>query len=198
MAVFGPIKTERKLRRFGVLDLEWVPGEVLPPPERTHLVLEGVSEPLVVNLPSRKTRTAPLALRLAGYYDQQPVDEEDSEPVMQERYEVFKTVAELVEFMLVREHRGMWFFAHAGGLSDMEFVLDELLQQIKAELCRGAVHRGATSCGATSCGAVARRLRAGWVAAGGDCPGDWARRRHVDHQGVLLGVERDHHPREPG
>ena len=137
MAVFGPIKTERKLRRFGVLDLEWVPGEVLPPPERTHLVLEGVSEPLVVNLPSRKTRTAPLALRLAGYYDQQPVDEEDSEPVMQERYEVFKTVAELVEFMLVREHRGMWFFAHAGGLSDMEFVLDELLQQIKCELPRG-------------------------------------------------------------
>ena len=48
---------------------------------------------------------------------------------MQERYEVFKTVAELVEFMLVREHRGMWFFAHAGGLSDMEFVLDELLSR---------------------------------------------------------------------
>ena len=85
---------------------------------------------------------------------------------MQERYEVFKTVAELVEFMLVREHRGMWFYAHAGGLSDMEFVLDELLQQIKDELAAGRSPRG------NRCEAVARRLRAGRVATGGDCPGD--------------------------
>jgi len=134
MAVFGPINTERKLRRFGVLDLEWVPGEVLPMPVRTELAIEGITDPLVVNLPPAKTRTSPLQLRLAGYYDQQPVDEADGELVMQERYEVFKTVADLVEFMLVREHRGMWFFAHAGGLSDMEFVLDELLTQIKDQL----------------------------------------------------------------
>ena len=134
MSAFGPIHTERKLRRFGVLDLEWVPGEVLPMPVRTELSIEGITDPLVVNLPPAKTRTSPLQLRLAGYYDQQPVDESDEEPVMQERYEVFKTVADLVEFMMVREHRGMWFFAHAGGLSDMEFVLDELLNQIKEQL----------------------------------------------------------------
>ena len=134
MASFSPITTERKLRHFGVLDLEWVPGEVLPAPERTRLVIDGLRDELVVNLPPKKTRTSPLVLRLAGYYDQQPVNEEDSDPVMAERYEVFKTVAELVEFMLVREHRGMWFYAHAGGLSDMEFVLDELLNQIKEEL----------------------------------------------------------------
>ena len=134
MASFSPITTERKLRHFGVLDLEWVPGEVLPMPERTRLVIDGIHDELVVNLPPRKTRTSPLVLRLAGYYDQQPVDEEDGNSVMAERYEVFKTVAELVEFMLVREHRGMWFYAHAGGLSDMEFVLDELLNQIKEEL----------------------------------------------------------------
>ena len=30
MPVFNPIRSERKLRRFGVLDLEWVPGETLP------------------------------------------------------------------------------------------------------------------------------------------------------------------------
>jgi hypothetical protein len=135
LAIFNPINSERKLRRFGVLDLEWVPGEVLPMPERAELQIEGITEPLIVNLPPKKRRTRPLELRLAGYYDQQPLDEEDEgESVMQERYEVFKSVEELVEFMLVRQHRGMWFYAHAGGLSDMEFVLDELLQQIRESL----------------------------------------------------------------
>jgi hypothetical protein len=139
VAVFGPIKSERKLRRFGVLDLEWVPGEVLPMPERTELRFDGIREPLVVNLPPAKTRTAPLELRLAGYYDQRPVSEDDcgEEALMEPRYEVFKTVADLIDFMFVREHRGMWFYAHAGGLADMEFVLDELLQQIKDQLVEG-------------------------------------------------------------
>ena len=138
MAVFGPIKTERKLRRFGVLDLEWVPGEVLPMPERTELAFDGMRDRLVVNLPPAKTRTSPLELRLAGYYDQQPASEDaDEEVVMEPRYEVFRTVAELVDFMFVREHRGMWFYAHAGGLSDMEFVLDELLNQIRDQLADG-------------------------------------------------------------
>lgn len=134
MAEFGPITTERRLRNIGVLDLEWVPGEVLPMPESTMLEIEGIRAPLVINLPPAKTRTAPLQLRLAGYYDQQPECEDEEEPVMVERYEVFKSIAELVEFMFVREHRGMWFFAHAGGLFDMEFVLDELLNQIKEHL----------------------------------------------------------------
>ena len=104
-------------------------------PERAELEIEGITEPLVVNLPPKKTKTRPLELRLAGYYDHQPLDdEENGESVMRERYEVFKSVEELVEFMLVRQHRGMWFYAHAGGLSDMEFVLDELLQQIRESL----------------------------------------------------------------
>jgi len=103
-------------------------------PERTTLEIEGITEPLVVNLPPSKSRTEPLKLRLVGYYDQQPQNDDDDEPVMVERYESFRTVAELVDFMLVSEHRGMWFYAHAGGLSDMEFVLDELLTQIKDEL----------------------------------------------------------------
>ncbi len=136
MAEFGPIHTERKLRSIGVLDLEWVPGEVLPMPESTVLEIAGIKEPLIVNLPPAKTRTGPLQLRLAGYYDQQPENLDEDEPVMVERYEVFKSIAELVDFMFVREHRGMWFFAHAGGLFDMEFVLDELLNQIKESLAQ--------------------------------------------------------------
>lgn len=134
MASFSPITSERKLRTFGVLDLEWVPGEVLPGLVSTTLEIEGIKEPLTINLPPAKRRTAPLQLRLAGYYDQVPEDDVDGETVMAERYMVFKTVVELIDFMFVREHRGMWFFAHAGGLSDMEFVLDELLNQIKESL----------------------------------------------------------------
>jgi len=139
VASFCPITSERKLRRFGVLDLEWVPGEVLPSLVSTTLEIEGIAKPLTINLPPAKKRTGPLRLRLAGYYDQVPEDdvEEEGEAAMVERYVYFKTVAELIDFMFVRQHRGMWFFAHAGGLSDMEFVLDELLNQIKDSLIQG-------------------------------------------------------------
>ena len=136
MSEFGPITSDRKIRRFGALDLEWVPGEVLPLPESTELLISGISKPLTINLPPRQVRTGPLQLRLAGYYDQMPAsdDELDSDPVMVERYEHFTTISDLIDFLLVREHRGMWFYAHAGGLFDMEFVLDELLTQIKNDL----------------------------------------------------------------
>jgi predicted secreted protein len=131
---FGPITTDRKIRHFGVVDLEWVPGEVLALPEATELKIDGIVDPLVINLPPRKVRTEPLQLRLAGYYDQVEEEDADGELLMNERYEHFRTIEELIDFLLVREHRGMWFFAHAGGLFDMEFVLDELLKQIKEEL----------------------------------------------------------------
>ena len=79
--------------------------------------------------------TGPLQLRLAGYYDQQPRgDEAGDEPDMEERYYAYPTVHELVNFLLSREHRGCWFFAHAGGLADMQFVLDDLLAEIKEQL----------------------------------------------------------------
>jgi hypothetical protein len=134
LSEFCPITSERRLRRFGVVDLEWVPGEPLPLPSRATLEIEGIREPLSINLPPERTRTGPLKLRMAGYYDHQLADESDGEPVMAERYEWFPSIAELIEFLLVRAHRGMWFFAHAGGLYDMEFVLDELLSQIKESL----------------------------------------------------------------
>jgi hypothetical protein len=137
VASFSPITSERKLRTFGVLDLEWVPGEVLPSLVSTPVEIEGITAPVTINLPPTKKRTSALQLRLAGYYDQVPEDDIDGETVMAERYVHFKTVAELIDFMFVREHRGMWFFAHAGGLSDMEFVLDELLTQIKESLTTG-------------------------------------------------------------
>lgn len=137
MPVFGPIKTERKVRRFGVLDLEWVPGEPLPMPQNTEIAIEGIHETYTIPLPVSKRMTDPLQIRMAGYYDQQPEEmasNEEGEPDMVERYKSFTTVRELVDFMLSRENRGMWFFAHAGGLADMEFVLDELLSEIKTQI----------------------------------------------------------------
>jgi hypothetical protein len=74
---------------------------------------------------------------MAGYYDHQVVevgDESSGTDVdMVERYQHFTTIKELVNFLLVREQRGNWFFAHAGGLADMQFVLDDLLAEIKAQ-----------------------------------------------------------------
>ena len=137
MAVFNPITTDRKLRRFGVFDLEWVPGEALPALVNTEVAIEGIRETLRVPLPVTKRMTSALQLRMAGYYDQIAVDLDsdasDSEVEVVERYQHFGTIKELVNFLLVRETRGNWFFAHAGGLADMQFVLDDLLAEIKAQ-----------------------------------------------------------------
>ena len=135
MPVFNPITSERRLRRFGVLDLEWVPGEALPELVNTQVRVEGLSKKFKIPLPVVKTMTGPLQLRLAGYYDQQPRgDGVGKEVEMEERYFCFPTIHELVVFLLSREHRGAWFFAHAGGLSDMQFVLDDLLAEIKTQV----------------------------------------------------------------
>ena len=142
MPVFNPITSDRKLRRFGVFDLEWVPGEALPPLVNTLLQIEGIRSPVRVPLPAVKRSTEALQLRLAGYYDQQAADidsdETESEVEVVERYQHFTSVSELVNFLLVREHRGNWFFAHAGGLADMQFVLDDLLAEIKAQAAASA------------------------------------------------------------
>jgi hypothetical protein len=132
--VFGPIKTERSLRRFGVFDLEWVPGEVLPPLRQAEVQVDGIREPVNIPLPATKRMTDPLRLRMAGYYDKQIVDEEGDDPQLVENFQSFATVRELLDNILTREHRGQWFFAHAGGLADMQFVLDEILRQIKGSL----------------------------------------------------------------
>ena len=141
MPVFNPITTDRKLRQFGVLDLEWVPGEILPTLVNTEVEVEGIRSSFRIPLPVAKRMTSSLQLRLAGYYDQQPVnmdeDDEDAESEMVERYKCFSSIRELINFLLVRETRGKWFFAHAGGLADMQFVLDELLTEIKAQAGAG-------------------------------------------------------------
>jgi hypothetical protein len=147
MPVFAPIKTQRKLRRFGVFDLEWVPGEALPVLVNTEVKVEGIRKRLRIPLPVHKRMTNALELRLGGYYDQLPIGSDEEDDVeMEERYRRFSTIRQLVDFLLVRETRGNWFFAHAGGLADMQFVLDDLLTEIKSQLTTGG-ERSSTSFG---------------------------------------------------
>ena len=138
MPIFGPILSERKMRRFGVLDLEWVPGETLPLPINTEVEIEGITNICRIPLPVDKRMTGPLQVRVAGYFDKRPVCiDGEEEPEMVGRYDSFSNVKLLVDHILTRENRGMWFFAHAGGLADMEFVLDELLREIKIQASAG-------------------------------------------------------------
>lgn len=134
MALLNPITSEVKPRSFSVIDLEWIPADHLPMPVNTNLSIGGFSK-LKIPLPVDKKISDPLKLRLAAYYDQiESTDYETDEPVKEERYESFSSVAELLDALLTHENFGRWFYAHAGGLADMEFVLDELLLDIKSHV----------------------------------------------------------------
>ncbi len=133
MAILGPITSDRDKRSFGVIDLEWVPGRALDLPRNTRVEFAGMYGTCNIPLPTKDRQTEPLQLRLAGYYDEglpEP-DDELNEHVSAPRYECFESIEDLLGFVLTRENRGRWFYAHAGGLADMEFVLDVLLQEIK-------------------------------------------------------------------
>jgi len=59
-----------------------------------------------------------LDVRMVGVYS-----EEGGKP----HYRHYKTVAKFLRNELTKENRGKWFFAHAGGLADIQFVLDVLV-----------------------------------------------------------------------
>lgn len=52
-------------------------------------------------------------LRLAGFYDG-------------ERYTAFTTIEALLNHMMTPEYSGWWFYAHAGGLADIHFLLEKI------------------------------------------------------------------------
>jgi hypothetical protein len=54
-------------------------------------------------------------LRLAGLYDG-------------DRYQAFTSIGELLDAMMVEEYRGAYIYAHAGGLADAQFLLQEIVQ----------------------------------------------------------------------
>lgn len=59
-----------------------------------------------------------LQIRCVGVYDG-------------ESYRCYRTVAAFLDWELTSSNRGKWFYAHAGGLADFQFVLHELYSQLK-------------------------------------------------------------------
>lgn len=100
-----PITAPPELRRFVTYDLEWVPGE--------ELYEEGERGRYTVH----KRRTDPLQHRMTGVYDG-------------DRYKRYRSVDDFLNGELNRENRGKWFYAHAGGLADMGFVLDRIIEKV--------------------------------------------------------------------
>ncbi|KKM78681.1 hypothetical protein LCGC14_1357610, partial [marine sediment metagenome] len=54
-----------------------------------------------------------LEVRLVGVYDG-------------ERYRCYNSIDTFLNRELTRENRGKWFYAHAGGLADFQFILERL------------------------------------------------------------------------
>ena len=117
----------------------------MPLPVHTALQFDVVSSVVRVPLPVAEKKSKPLGVRMAAFYDERPVDDIDNGDSNTKtripRFEWFRTTRELIDFMLVRENRSRWFYAHAGGLADMEFVLDELLKEVKGHLLTSNNHQ---------------------------------------------------------
>lgn len=57
-----------------------------------------------------------MEIRLCGTYDG-------------ERYRCYKTINHFLNGVLTSENRGKWFYAHAGGLADFQFILEILMER---------------------------------------------------------------------
>lgn len=112
----APITTPPKTRDFLTYDLEWVPGEELYEeckPCGGNLCPRCDGLGYLVN----KRRTDPLKHRLTGVFDG-------------ERYRRYSSVDDFLNGELTSKNRGKWFYAHAGGLADMGFVLDRVIEKV--------------------------------------------------------------------
>lgn len=77
------IRGKRRIRRFLVYDLEWVPGS--------------------------------LKLRVCGVFNRK------------RGYRCYGSIEQFLASELNSENRGCWFYAHAGGLADVQFVLETVI-----------------------------------------------------------------------
>jgi DNA polymerase type B, organellar and viral len=94
------------LRRFLTYDLEWVPGENLYEPSKSGKTYTVI-----------KRKTEPLKHRITGVYDG-------------EQYRRYPSIDAFLIGELTSENRGAWFYAHAGGLADLGFVLDRIIANV--------------------------------------------------------------------
>lgn len=105
----------------------------MPAVLNTEVEVLGTGLRTTLPLLVRRRRTGALQLRLAGYYDRQPEEGGVGDGVeLVPRYLHFATVQDLLRHILTRDFRGNWFFSHAGGLADVQFVLDDVLAEVRA------------------------------------------------------------------
>lgn len=165
--LLNPITTPRKKRNFATFDLEWVPPPQLPGPE-AYPVVDGVRQ-----IPKDRVRySETMKLRVAGYYDG-------------EHYQHFTTIRELLEITLTRANRGKWFYAHAGGLADIQFVFDEIIRQSK-ELGAEAYQVNASFSGSSAIIVKVKRGKSTWIF----IDSYWLLRDSLKNIGKSLGKEK--------
>jgi hypothetical protein len=118
------ITTQRKNRTLLTFDLEWIPGEDL---------LDDVDNPKdPVTRRRPKDRTGSLALRVCGVADGPCYENGEKGSEGKENSGTYRSYASIADFLqaeLTKKNRGSWFYAHAGGSHDMEFVFDEIIKQ---------------------------------------------------------------------
>lgn len=110
----------------------------------------------------------PFQLRVAGYYDGR-------------RYRAFTCMRDFLRAVLVARNSGMWMFAHAGGLADIQFVFDYLLTHERDRYEISAAFSGSS--------AIIVRVQRGrhhWVF----CDSFWLIRSKLRDIGSWMGLEK--------
>lgn len=97
-----PIAGTAKKRKFLAFDLEWVPPD-------------DITRPVLEEKWNGPRYSKPMELRLVGVFDG-------------EEYRFYKSIREFLDEEMVPKNKGCWFYAHFGGLADMEFVFDEIIR----------------------------------------------------------------------
>src|SRR5579885_1119943 len=84
------------------------------PKERTFLTYDLEWYPSDLSEKSEDREVSdPLETRLCGLYDGC-------------EYRAFRTIGTFLDYVLSAEYAGKWFYAHAGGLADMTFLLNSI------------------------------------------------------------------------
>lgn len=92
---------------------------------QTQMTLTVITKPRVLRqylvydlewIPGKFSADGTMAVRLVGVYDGN-------------RYRCYATVESFLDNELTSKNRGKWFYAHAGGLADFQFVLESMIRR---------------------------------------------------------------------
>lgn len=109
-----------------------------------------------------------LEMRLCGFFDG-------------ENYRSFPTIAKFLECLLSKENAGTWNYAHAGGLADVQFVLEHILEHGGE-----AYEVEAKFSGASAISVEVRRGKYVWHL----CDSYWLLRDSLKRIGKAIGLEK--------